>query len=237
MDPWWFTVVHSLFFFTEDLCFRAVKGFNKMEEVFHFISYEEGYAEFSKKPKPKTTTKPKQTYVQITYAYYKILSLQRSFRSEALCERGKYSSLPSPICGISPVGRGSSSSFWWKRQPSFCWLSFFFSFKSQLVSWCCPALSLFSSFAWQKHVTFVVNVPDYYLVLVLKHYLVPRYYDLFWATDSSALHIFCQMSVHLIIKTEKAMWVDHSCFQGKSVNWWLRLFNFKKNIFSILWFI
>lgn len=68
---------------------------------------------------------------------------------------------------------------------------------------CCPALSSLSSFAWQKHVMFVVNVLDY-LVLVLKHYLVPR------VTGSSALHITCQLSVCLIIKTEKAIWVDHS---------------------------
>lgn len=112
----------------------------------------------------------------------------------------------------------------------------FFSFKSLLVSLCCPALSSLSSFAWQKHVIFIVNVLDYYLVLVLKHYLVLRYYDLFWATESSALCISCQLSVRLIVKTEKAMWVDHSCFQGKSINWWISLFNFMKNIFSILWF-
>lgn len=86
---------------------------------------------------------------------------------------------------------------------------FFFPFFFQIPInklLCCPALSSLSSFAWQKHVTFVVNVLDYCLVLVLKHCLVPRWYDSFWVTNSAALHISCQLSVRLIIKTEKAVW-------------------------------
>lgn len=57
---------------------------------------------------------------------------------------------------------------------------FFFSFQIPISKFQCrPALSSLSSFAWQKHVSFVVNVLDYYLVLVLNHYLVPKYYDSF----------------------------------------------------------
>lgn len=117
-------------------------------------------------------------------------------------------------------------------------LMIFFFFQIPISKFlCCPVLSSLSSFAWQKRMTFVVGVLGYYLVLVLKHYLVPRYHDSFWVTDSFAWHVSCQLSVCLIIKTQKAIWVDHSCFQGKSINWWLSLFNFNKNIFSILWFI
>lgn len=189
---------------------------------------------FSKKPPPITTTKPEQMHVWIPYACYKIWSLQRNFRLEALCGWRKYSPLPSPNCGVLLCVEAHLVHV--METSALILLIIFFCFQipiSKLL--CCPALSSLSSFAWQKHVMFVVNVLDYYLVLVL-NYLVPRYYDWFCVTDSSVLCVSCQLSVHLIIKPEKAIWVDHSYFQGKSISRWLTWFKFNKKIFSIVWF-
>lgn len=75
-----------------------------------------------------------------------------------------------PLFHPEIVGQQSSSSLWWKPQLLFYPLLFLQIRISKLP--CCPALSLLLSFVWQKYVTFVVNVLDYYFVLILKHYVV-----------------------------------------------------------------
>jgi len=172
--------VHSLCFFAQDLCFRAVKGINKMEEIFHILSYEEGCAEFSKKKPTQTSNNNKSpqkpTHMQIPHTC-------KTFEGkEALDQRPYVGEGNTPLFhpgivasllwaeGLHPCDRSISS------HSADVFFFFFFQMRiSKLL--CCPALSALPSFAWQKYVMFVVNVLDYYLVLVLKQDLVPRYDD------------------------------------------------------------